>query len=82
MALSSCSSFDEIASVGMNKQDFVGAMSRNEMAFRSLYFDSKAGIEVWVPVRAVKYSLSLNSSAKIAIFENVTRPPFGSLFRP
>jgi len=74
LSLLGCASFDELAYTGMDKNDFIDKMTRNQMEFRSIYFDPKTGIEVWVPKRTVKYDLVLNSTAKIAIFENVTRP--------
>lgn len=69
-----CASYDEVTYKGMSKLDFVDKTIRNEMDFRSVYFDSETGIEVLLPERNVKGDLVLNETAKIAVFENVTLP--------
>lgn len=74
LILNGCSSFEELAYNGMDKNSFVDTMSRNQMSFRPIYFNREMGIEMWLPTRTVKYSLDLNKTAQIAIFEKVTRP--------
>ena len=47
LILNGCSSFEELAYYGMDKNSFVDTMSRNQMSFRPIYFNREMGIEMW-----------------------------------